>query len=107
MHPQMKHLIFSLGSKISILNLENNHQEFLCDHTNTISTIDVSKRYIFRVSARKLFCELIYFVRFSGRFIASGQKSHMGFRACVIIWDWETRKQRSRYELHKVIERNG
>lgn len=26
----------------------------------------------------------------------------MGFRAYVIIWDWNTKKERGRHELHKV-----
>lgn len=42
-HPDNKHLIFPIGNKVSIMNLETNKQEFLCGHTNTISTIDVSK----------------------------------------------------------------
>lgn len=37
------HLIFPLGRKISILNIDNNKQEFLCGHTNTVSAIAVSK----------------------------------------------------------------
>lgn len=34
--------------------------------------------------------------------VASGQTNHMGFRAYVIIWDWQSRKEISRYELHRV-----
>lgn len=43
-HPNKTHLIFPLGTRVAILNLQNNRQEFLCGHTNTISAIDVSAR---------------------------------------------------------------
>lgn len=35
--------------------------------------------------------------------IASGQMSYMGFRAFVIIWDWKTRMEKMRYEIHKGL----
>ena len=81
-HPDQKHLIFPLGNKISILNYATNCQEFLSGHTNTISTINISP---------------------SGRMVASGQKNHMGFRAYVIVWDWQSKKEVSRHELHRVL----
>lgn len=40
---------------------------------------------------------------FSGTLMASGQINHMGFRAYVIVWDWEAKKEKFRHELHKVI----
>lgn len=43
-HPDKVHLIFPLGTRVSILNVQNNRQEFMCGHTNTISAIDVSPR---------------------------------------------------------------
>lgn len=39
---------------------------------------------------------------FSGAYIASGQISHMGFRSYVIVWDWETKQEKSRHELHRI-----
>lgn len=39
---------------------------------------------------------------FSGQLIASGQVNHMGFRAYVIVWSWDTKKEIARHELHKV-----
>jgi cilia- and flagella-associated protein 52 len=39
----------------------------------------------------------------SGRYLASGQKTNMGFIADVIIWDLETRKQHQKLSLHKVM----
>ncbi|EAT39137.1 AAEL009035-PA [Aedes aegypti] len=80
-HPDQKHLVFPLGNEISVYELETNRQTFLRGHTNTISTVDISP---------------------SGKMVASGQTNHMGFRAYVIIWDWESRREISRYELHRV-----
>ncbi|XP_058832264.1 cilia- and flagella-associated protein 52-like [Topomyia yanbarensis] len=80
-HPDGRHLIFPLGNEISIYELETNRQTFLRGHTNTISTVDISP---------------------SGKMVASGQTNHMGFRAYVIIWDWQSRQEISRYELHRV-----
>lgn len=42
-HPDQRHIIFPLGNKISILNVQTNKQTFLCGHTNTVSNIDVSR----------------------------------------------------------------
>ncbi|XP_053672450.1 cilia- and flagella-associated protein 52 [Anopheles nili] len=80
-HPDQRHLVFPLGNEISIYELATTKQSFLRGHTNTISTLDIST---------------------SGRMVASGQSNHMGFRAFVIVWDWETRKEISRHELHRV-----
>lgn len=38
----------------------------------------------------------------SGALIASGQINHMGFRAYVIVWDWNSQCELLRHELHKV-----
>ena len=38
----------------------------------------------------------------SGRYIASGQETYMGFQADVIIWDFHTRQIKHRLSLHKV-----
>lgn len=39
---------------------------------------------------------------FSGRYVGSGQISQSGSRACVILWDWASRKEINRYHLHKA-----
>lgn len=80
-HPDQEHLIFAIGNKISILNIKTNKQEFLSGHTHNISTLDVSP---------------------SGRLVASGQINHMGFRAHLIVWDWQKKCEILRHELHKV-----
>lgn len=63
------------------MNIKTNKQEFLTGHTHNISTLEVSP---------------------SGRLVASGQINHMGFRAHLIVWDWKTRREILRHELHKV-----
>lgn len=37
------HMIYPLGCKISIINIQNKHQEFLNGHSNTVSAIGISK----------------------------------------------------------------
>lgn len=62
-----------------------------------------------RLSAGMISKHIYYFHNLSGFFawksgnlIASGQINHMGFRAYVIVWCWETKREISRHELHKV-----
>lgn len=38
----------------------------------------------------------------SGRYLASGQITYMGFTADIIVWDLETRQLMHRLALHKV-----
>ncbi|OAE26471.1 hypothetical protein AXG93_815s1330 [Marchantia polymorpha subsp. ruderalis] len=56
-------------------------QEFLQGHTNRVSVVACSK---------------------SGRYLASGQLSHQGFSAAIIIWDLPGRKKLHEMSLHKV-----
>jgi len=39
----------------------------------------------------------------TGKYIASGQKTHMGFQADIIIWDFDTLEIVQRLKLHKVL----
>lgn len=80
-HPDQEHLIFAIGNKISIMNLKTNKQEFLSGHSHNISAVEISS---------------------SGRLVASGQVNHMGFRAHLIVWDFDKRCEILRHELHKV-----
>ncbi|KAL2918632.1 hypothetical protein HK105_202033 [Polyrhizophydium stewartii] len=76
------HTIYSLGSTVVINDSrKKNSQEFLQGHTNVVSCIAISK---------------------DGKQIASGQVTHMGFQADIIIWDFEERKLLRRLTLHKV-----
>jgi WD40 repeat protein len=57
-------------------------QQFLRGHDNDISVIRVSN---------------------SGKYIASGQKTHMGFQADIIVWDFDNMSMLHRFKLHKVL----
>ena len=80
-HPDGEHIIYSLGSTIVIQNLLTKNQIFLRGHTNTVSCLTVSP---------------------SGRYIASGQETHMGFKADIIVWDYQTKQAYCTFSLHKV-----
>lgn len=58
-HPDGIHIIYPLGNKVTILNWDTREQDFLSGHTNVISAIDLSR---------------------SGKYIASGQINHIGFK---------------------------
>jgi len=81
LHPDQEHLIFPLGCTVVLRNLLKRTQSFLQGHDNQVNCITVSK---------------------SGRLLASGQKTFMGFPADVIIWDFESRMEKHRLSLHKV-----
>lgn len=58
-HPNGKHRIYPLGSNIVVQDLETGKQEFLQSHSNLITCLTISK---------------------SGKYVASGQVTHMGFQ---------------------------
>nr|XP_012144805.1 PREDICTED: cilia- and flagella-associated protein 52 isoform X1 [Megachile rotundata] len=70
-----------MGNKVTIKNAKTGEQFFLAGHTNFVSAMCISPK---------------------GNFVASGQVNHYGFKAMVIIWDFATRKIKSKYEMHKV-----
>jgi len=74
-------LIYAVGCTVVIQDINSKKQEFLSGHSNNVTCVAVSK---------------------SGRYIASGQVTHRGFRADVIIWDFEARRIHGRLSLHKV-----
>jgi cilia- and flagella-associated protein 52 len=59
LHPDNEHIIFPLGTTIVVRHIMTRTQRFLRGHDNDISVIVVSS---------------------SGKYIASGQKTHMGFQ---------------------------
>lgn len=80
-HPDKENIIKPLGNTVIIENINTHKQYFLQGHTDDVSCLAVSK---------------------SGRYLASGQVTHMGFKADVIIWDYKTKELHSRLTLHKV-----
>lgn len=82
LHPDNEHILFPLGTTIVIRNIITRTQQFLRGHDNDVSVIRVSN---------------------SGRYVASGQKTHMGFQAEIIIWDFDTLEPMHNLKLHKVL----
>eukprot|EP00698_Gefionella_okellyi_P023867 TRINITY_DN8273_c0_g1_i1.p1 TRINITY_DN8273_c0_g1~~TRINITY_DN8273_c0_g1_i1.p1 ORF type:complete len:617 (+),score=142.57 TRINITY_DN8273_c0_g1_i1:20-1870(+) len=81
-HPSQRYIIYPLGNTVIVREVGNpKNQTFLQGHSDRVSTIAVSR---------------------SGRYIASGQVTHMGFQADVLIWDFEERKLLHRCTLHKA-----
>lgn len=80
-HPDRSHLVYPLGSTLIVKHLKTGEQSFLTGHSNNVSCVAFSK---------------------SGKYLASGQVTHMGFKADVIVWDWEKRDIYCRLVLHKV-----
>jgi len=73
--------MYPLGTTIVLRHIISRTQNFLRGHDNDISVITVSN---------------------SGKYIASGQKTHSGFQADIIIWDFDTLQIVHRFKLHKV-----
>lgn len=82
LHPDNEHLVFPLGSTIIVRHIISRTQTFLRGHDNEISCITISP---------------------SGKYIASGQKTFMGFQADIIVWDFEDKSLLYRLKMHKVL----
>jgi len=80
-HPHEDMFIYPLGNTVVGKSLKNNQQFFLTGHTNNVSCITASK---------------------CGKLLASGQLTHMGFKAPVIVWDYSSKTEICRLSLHKV-----
>lgn len=64
MHPDKQHIVYPVGSTLVVENIQTKRQQFLTGHTNNIACLTVSP---------------------SGRFLASGQTTHMGFKVSVPV----------------------
>jgi WD40 repeat protein len=82
LHPNDQHLIYPLGSTIVVRDLVHHTQTFLHrgGHDRAVSCLALSA---------------------SGKWLASGQETHMGFNATCIIWNLETFEPVHRLQLHK------
>ena len=58
-------MVYAIGCNIVIENLQTRRQEFLVGHNNNVSCIAISK---------------------SGRFIATGQVTYMGFKVKKLLY---------------------
>jgi len=82
LHPDERRLIHPVGSTVVVREVANpNSQRFLHGHSDSVTCLALSP---------------------SGRFLASGQRTHMGFQADVVVWDLETLEILHRLRLHKV-----
>jgi len=89
LHPDDTHIIYPLGSTIVIKDVEDTaKQMFLQGHTDRVTCIAISR---------------------DGNTLASGQITHMGYLAEIILWDISciangvgTPKLTNRLRLHKV-----
>ncbi|GBG26806.1 Cilia- and flagella-associated protein 52 [Hondaea fermentalgiana] len=66
-HPDGEHIIYPLGSTVVVKNTKTGKQNFLHSHTDVITTIALSP---------------------DGTKIASGQRTHLGFKAKAVLWDF-------------------
>lgn len=81
-HPDREHIIYPLGNNIVIEDISNEASQcILSSHTNDVTCIAISN---------------------DGRYIASGQETFMGFKASIILWDYETKRVVTKWDLHKV-----
>lgn len=81
LHPKDNCIIYPLGNTVVGKNLETHKQFFLTGHTDNVSCVTVSR---------------------DGALLASGQETHMGFKAPVIIWDFDSKREYCRLINHKV-----
>mmetsp|Transcript_7857 Transcript_7857/g.22457 ORF Transcript_7857/g.22457 Transcript_7857/m.22457 type:complete len:631 (+) Transcript_7857:239-2131(+) len=82
LHPDGQTVIYPLGSTIVLRNKEDpSQQSFLQGHDDTVSCLALSP---------------------SGKYLASGQQTHMGFVANIILWDLEKLSKEHVFGLHKV-----
>lgn len=82
LHPDDEHLVYPLGSNVVVKNLLHHTQRFLQKdgHDRSVSCTSLSH---------------------NGKMLATGQVSHMGFSAVVIVWDLETGSVIQKLTLHK------
>ncbi|XP_024535234.1 cilia- and flagella-associated protein 52 [Selaginella moellendorffii] len=82
LHPDKSTLVYALGTCIVLRHRGDDHnQEFLQGHSNKVSCLAISR---------------------SGKYLATGQVSYMGFTTTIIIWDLEERRILHQLNLHKV-----
>uniref|UniRef100_A0A5K3ET11 Cilia- and flagella-associated protein 52 n=2 Tax=Mesocestoides corti TaxID=53468 RepID=A0A5K3ET11_MESCO len=80
-HPDRQNLVYALGCTVVIEDLNSRKQLLLQGHTSNVICLAVSH---------------------DGCYIASGQITHSGYKADIILWDYEKKKAITRFVLHKV-----
>ena len=80
-HPDGQHIVYALGCTVIVKDVVSQQQTFLSGHSDNVSCLTCSA---------------------SGKYLASGQVTHMGFKADVIVWQFAERELYCRLTLHKV-----
>ncbi|NXV80804.1 CFA52 protein, partial [Atlantisia rogersi] len=79
-HPDKEHILYPLGCSVVIQELGSKKQAFLRGHTSNVSCVVISR---------------------NGVYVASGQATFMGFKAEIILWDFQRKELLARLSLHK------
>ncbi|XP_049833353.1 cilia- and flagella-associated protein 52-like [Schistocerca gregaria] len=80
-HPDGEHILYPLGCNVVVQNWKTKIQRFLIGHTDVVCAVAVSA---------------------DGKYVASAQTNHIGFRATVILWEFDDLKLFTKHEIHKV-----
>ncbi|VDO11105.1 unnamed protein product [Rodentolepis nana] len=80
-HPDRQNYIYALGSAVVIEDIISHQQSLLQGHSNSIVCLAVSR---------------------DGCYLASGQITHMGYKADIILWDYAEKKEITRFISHSV-----
>lgn len=80
-HPAGQHIVYPLGCTVIVQELASRKQSFLSGHSDSVSCLTCSP---------------------SGKLLGSGQVTHMGFKADVIVWLFEEQELYCRLTLHRV-----
>ncbi|VDM05102.1 unnamed protein product [Schistocephalus solidus] len=80
-HPDRVNCIYALGCTVVIEDMITRVQTFLHGHTSFVICLAVSD---------------------DGRYIASGQITHMGYKADVLVWSYAEKTEIAKFILHKV-----
>ncbi|VDM31234.1 unnamed protein product [Hydatigera taeniaeformis] len=80
-HPDRQNFVYALGCAVVIEDINSRKQNLLQGHTSNVVCLAVSR---------------------DGCYLASGQITHMGYKADIILWDYAEKRERARFVLHNV-----
>lgn len=95
-HPDRQHIIYPLGCAVVIEDISGNDKpSLLWGHTDYVTCIAISNQ--------------------NGELLASGQKTHMGYKVCLLlVWKWGLHVNKNQYsfvmiknEIKKKLKVNG
>lgn len=82
LHPDNKRLIYALGYSVVVRDLVTKEETFLQGHNNVVTCVALSK---------------------DGKILASGQKTHTGFVADIVIWNLDEATETARLRLATLV----